>query len=300
MKACGRYPAEGYTVASNFPSDPAHKVGALLHHRACPISRRTENSIIMFQLGKDLTMQQYRKWRPIFVFSLLASLLGTSPAIAHNLWVVGNPDGKDEGMVHMYFEHHVGPGDGTYNEPITARGETWLRRGDGTSETLNMEEISQGGDKYFAGRIPGVSGSYAIDHTSLFGIYKGQLDFFHGAYLAVEDPGDLAGLADSLDLAVRIVPEWNEDGVLLRLMYFETPKPRADLVVFHGDGKEEKFKTNNKGEVALKVDAPGRYHVAAWVFEHDAAGAFENKAYKGLMHGTTLTLDIERLPEADR
>ena len=242
-------------------------------------------------------MNLHVKWRKISVLAVVLVVMGFTSATAHNLWVVANPEGTAKGTVHMYFEHHVGPGDGTYNDPILQRGETWLRAPDGGSEAVAMKEVAQGGLKYFKGGIDAASASYAVDHTSLFGIYKGQLDFFHGSCLVIEDPGDLAALADSPHLPVRIVPQWEEGGLLLRIMYFQTPSPDATLVVFDKTSGEQKFIADAKGEVHLPIDAPGRYHMAAWVFEHDAAGAFENEAYKGLMHGTTLTIDIKKLPE---
>ena len=79
---------------------------------------------------------------------------------------------------------------------------------------------------------------------------------------------------------------------MLKVMYFQHPSPNCDLIVLHASGNERKLRTDKKGEVFLEIASPEKYHLAAWVFEHGAAGEFEYEAYKGLMHGTTLTINL--------
>ena len=216
-----------------------------------------------------------------------------SPSYAHNLWIVGDADNKGVGTVHLYFEHHVGPGDGSYLGPIEKNGKTWVRRPDGKPELITLKMVTQGETKHLAGSSGDVkSGPYAIDHTNLYGIYHGRLDFFHGRYIEVKDRKSLEALAESPHLAVQIVPELKDDGLLLKVMYFSVPQPKAKMAVIGPDGVEQKFTANNKGELFVKTDKPGRYHISALVFENQAAGAFERQPFKGIMHGTTLSIKM--------
>jgi hypothetical protein len=211
---------------------------------------------------------------------------------AHNLWVVGNANNNGDGTVHLYFEHFVGPGDGAYNGPIKERGRTWFRAPDAKSRPVDMREVAVKDTKYLVGNTGPTTGSFAVDHTTLWGIYHGRLDFFHGRYIEATDTKGLGALAESPHLPVQIVPEWTEKGLLLRVMYFSNPRPRADLWVVKSDGTEESFTADNKGEFLLGPVAPGVYHINTRVNEKEAAGAFENEAYKGIIHGSTLTINL--------
>ena len=61
----------------------------------------------------------------------LLVMVFSAPSYAHNLWIVGDADDKGVGTVHLYFEHFVGPGDGSYLGPIEKNGKTWVRTPDG-------------------------------------------------------------------------------------------------------------------------------------------------------------------------
>jgi uncharacterized surface anchored protein len=56
--------------------------------------------------------------------------------------------------------------------------------------------------------------------------------------------------------------------------------------------KEKEMQTDGKGEVLIGKLKPGTYYFSTRIVEKDPAGAFENQAYKGLMHGSTLTLKL--------
>lgn len=226
------------------------------------------------------------------VSAILLFTLWTASLHAHNLWIVGDANNKKDGTVYLYFEHHVGPGDGSYNGPIEKRGKTWVRTPQGKSVPITMKEINVEDTKYLVGNTGVISGPFAIDHTSLYGIYHGRLDFFHGRYIEATDRESLAALAESPHLPVQIVPVWRGKGLLLRVMYFSNPRPRAKLMVIKPDGTEKEIVTDSKGEVLISTDKPGKYHISALVFENEAAGAFEYEAFKGIMHGTTLTIKL--------
>jgi len=223
----------------------------------------------------------------IVIFGLLFYVV---PLQAHNLWVLGDANKNGDGTVHLYFEHWVGPGDGAYNGPIIQRGKTWLRKPQGESIHITMKEVVEKNTKYLVGNSGIITESYAIDHTSLYGLYHGQLDFFHGRYIEVQNEKDMAVLAISPHLPVQIIPVWTEKGLLLRVMYFSVPYAKASIWVVKSDGTEENFTADNKGEFLLGPVKPGIYHVNTRILEKEPAGAFEYEAYKGVMHGSTLTL----------
>ncbi|WPD23348.1 MAG: hypothetical protein Q3M24_06380 [Candidatus Electrothrix aestuarii] len=230
---------------------------------------------------------------------ILYTVLAVLPVQAHNLWLIGDADGKGSGLVHLYFEHHIGPGDGAYNGPIVERGKTWLRRPDKDSHPVELKEITEGETKYLTGSTGPVSGSYALDHTSLYGIYAGRLDFFHGRFIKADTKEDLEKLAESSDVPVQIIPSWTDKGLMLQIKYFALPWARTPLWMMQpeekgedGKMKEKEMQTNSKGEVLIGKLKPGTYHFSTRIVEDDPAGAFENQAYKGLMHGSTLTLKL--------
>jgi len=228
-------------------------------------------------------------------FPALAVLLITLSAnvsTAHNLWIVGDVENKNAGGVHLYFEHHVGPGDGSYTGPIAERGKTWVRTPQGESTPITMKVVQEKNTKYLVGDAGISSGPYGVDHTSLYGVYHGRLDFFHGRYIKVTDRKSLADLAESPHLPFQLVPVWTPKGLLVRVVYFSQPYPRAKVMLVSADGTEKELKANNKGELLVPINKSGKYHLSSLAFETEAAGAFEYKAYKGIMHGTTLTIQL--------
>lgn len=235
------------------------------------------------------------KRRIVFLLVIVFLLLFYSKSsLAHNLWILGDANHNGDGAVHLYFEHHVGPGDGAYLGPIEERGKTWLRTPAGQAAPITLEAVREKGTKYLAGNTGKTTGPYAIDHTSLYGIYHGRLDFFHGRYIEATDTKSLAALSESPDLPVQIVPVVTEKGLLVRVLYFSTPQPGAGIWILEDDGAEESFTTNHKGELLIGPVDAGTHYISTRIIEKDPAGAFEYQAYKGIMHGSTLILKLKK------
>jgi hypothetical protein len=225
--------------------------------------------------------------------SLVFAVFAAQSVQAHNLWLVGDADGKSNGLVHLYFEHHIGPGDGAYNGPIVERGKTWLRRPDKEGQPVELKEITVEKNRYLTGSTGPVSGSYALDHVSLYGIYAGRLNFFHGRYIKADTKKELEKLAESPYVPVQIIPLWTADELVLQIRYFSTPLAKTSLWVMQPEEKEEKeIQTDVKGQVSIGKLEQGTYYFNTRIIEDDPAGAFENQAYKGLVHGSTLTLKL--------
>ena len=101
-------------------------------------------------------------------------------ARGHNLWVTA-----DGSRVQIVFEHSPNPGKGTYNATILRNGKTWARGIEsGKVSPVAIEEIGEPGSLSLAGSTV-VKGPRAIEHSCLFGIYRGRLDYFYGKFLDV-------------------------------------------------------------------------------------------------------------------
>ncbi len=232
----------------------------------------------------------------IIITGVILFLLFVSPCItslyAHNLWIIGDANNNGDGTIHLYFAHQVGPSNGEYLGPIVERGKTWYQAMHADPVRIELNEITENGLKYLKGNTGETKPSFSIDHNSLYGIYHGRLDFFYGRYIQVNKVEDFSAFAESPHLPFQIVPVWTEKGLLLRVMFFSNPYPRAEVYLLSPDGSEEKFKTNQRGEVLIPVKKTGNYHFSAFVYEHDAAGVFEYEAFKGIMYGSTLTINL--------
>ena len=229
------------------------------------------------------------------VFFLLIISSCITPLYAHNLWIIGDANKNGDGTVHLYFAHNVGPSDGNYIEPIAKRGKTWLQTINAEPNQIKLnDEVTENGLKYLKGDIGEIKPPFSLDHSSLYGIYHGRLDFFYGRYIQVNKAEELSGLAESPHMPFQIVPVGIENGLLLRVMFFSNPYPRSEVTLLSSDGTEKQFKTNQKGEVLIPINKIGTYHLCAYAFEHDAAGAFEYEAFKGIMYGSTLTINFSK------
>jgi|GEM_PF-2436644 len=246
--------------------------------------------------SKIFTLISRTKGLPFCLFFMIL-FFSISPVSAHNLWIVGDASKNGGNDVHLYFEHFVGPGDGAYLGPVQSRGKTWILTPDGKTESVDLAMVKKGDTQYLEGKAGDPDHGYALNHTSLYGIYHGRLDFFHGKYIDAVDSKNLVNLSKSCDIPFQIIPTLKDGGLLLQVIYFSTPLPRTKISMVKNNGKEEVLKTNNKGEVFFSPKKQGRYHFSALAFENEAAGVFENKAYKGIMHGTTL---IIKWPIPDR
>jgi len=230
------------------------------------------------------------------IFSICFVLAVASPLNAHNLWIVGDAEKNGNGAVHLYFEHHVGPGDGSFVGPILKHGKTWLNTLNSDPRNVELKEIIEGDLKYLGGTTGKIEPPFSLDHKSLYGIYHGRMDFFYGRYIQVSQIEELAGLAESPHLPFQIVPVWNKNKLSLRIMFFSNPYPRAKIYLLASDGTEKEFIADNKGEISIPGKPAEVYHFASYAFENDAAGVFEYDAFKGIMYGSTLILKLSSTP----
>nr|NJM04818.1 hypothetical protein [Desulfobacula sp.] len=148
----------------------------------------------------------------VALITTLLIIFYTTNAHAHNLWIIGNADNNEAGSVHLYFEHHVGPGDGAYLGPIEKHGKTWIGISKDNWTPLTMKKIIEKDKKYLAGNAGKTEGSFSIDHTSIYGIYHGRLDFFHGRYIQATDAKNCLNLPNRLTCRYKLCPNGQNRG----------------------------------------------------------------------------------------
>ncbi len=131
------------------------------------------------------------------VFFLLIASTCITPLYAHNLWIIGDANKNGDGTVHLYFAHHVGPSDEDYIGPIAKRGKTWLQTINAEPTQIKLNEATENGLKYLKGNIGEITPPFSLDHSSLYGIYHGRLDFFYGRYIQINKAEELSDLTES-------------------------------------------------------------------------------------------------------
>jgi hypothetical protein len=213
-----------------------------------------------------------------------------SHAKGHNLWVTvaHNPDGKD--TVNVYFEHAPKPGDGRYNDPIVARGRTWVRTAaDGEATAVTLEQVGEEGRRHLRG-FTETSPPRSVEHSCEWGIYRGQLDYFHGKHLDVASREQLEKLARAPRLPIDIVPHVEGERLRLQVLWQGKPFAKTGVHVWAPDGKEFSLTTDEEGVVSFQPRAVGQYAVRAGHTDAGLSGSYAGSEYRGVMHATTLTL----------
>lgn len=231
--------------------------------------------------------------RSAVVLSVVFVSAFTSVASAHNLYVLIEEQSDAADWVDVIFEHSPYPGKGTYNQPLIERGQTWVVALDGKTTTLpTLAEKKRLGKKFLQTRTES-AGPRAIVHSCKWGVYKGRLDYFHGKYLDVDSPEQLERVAVTEALPLDLVPKIDSSG--LEIAVVKDGKPVADgkIWMWSPDGKESQHPTDEKGRFRIEKPLDGTYSFAAIHTDPEPAGEFNGESYKGVMHGTTVSL---RLP----
>ena len=231
---------------------------------------------------------------------LSASLLGvlllaaSSPiASAHNLYVLVEEQSDSTDLVDVIFEHSPYPGKGTYNAPLIERGKTWVASPDGKTVALaTLQEKRRLGKKFLQTQTD-LKGPRAIIHSCQWGVYKGRLDYFHGKYLDVKNAEQLDRLAVTKALPLDLVPKLNAGALEVAVIKDGQPVANGKIWIWSPDGKETRQPTDDDGRFRIEKPLQGTYSFAAIHTDPDPDGEFQGESYKGVMHGTTVSL---RLP----
>jgi hypothetical protein len=228
--------------------------------------------------------------RRMMLFVTAALILQASIGSAHNLFVhlERQLDGPD--LIDVFFEHAPYPGDGKYNGPIIERGRTWVRTpGDEEPIAHSLAEITRRGKTFLQGATR-TKAPRSIEHSCKWGIYHGQLDYFHGKYLDVKTIEQARQLGRAPDLPLDLAPRLEDEGLSLQVLWQGKPCGGVTVFVWPPGGKEKKYKASEQGVVRLPKPKGGLYSFATVVTFKEKKGEFEGQPYQGIMHGVTLTM----------
>jgi hypothetical protein len=206
-------------------------------------------------------------------------------AQGHNLWITGQ--GK---TVRIVFEHSPQPGKGNYNAEILRNGKTWVRTVDHKEATpVTIEETGQPGSLWLAGSTE-ATGPRVIEHSCVFGIYRGRLDYFYGKFLDVGQSEQVESLGRATRLPLDIVPALKGDALELRVLWEGRLLTDYRFGVMTPSGEEISLRTNDEGIIEFEPIQPGIYGFWAIRLEDETKGVYDGEDYMGTMHGSTLSL----------
>ncbi len=228
---------------------------------------------------------------------ITATVLGVTIATcgtaqAHNLFVLIEPQIEGPDLVDVIFEHFPYPGEGTYNQPHLDRGRTWVQAlGAQKKITLELAEQTRLGKKFLQTKTDS-QGPRAIVHSCKWGVYKGRLDYFHGKYLDVTSKDEAAKLARTPELPLDLVPSFEGDTLKITVQFNEKPLAKTRVSVWLPGGKETKQTTDEAGAITVSAPKNGTWSFSAVHTLTGPAGEFNGESYKGVMHGTTVSLKL--------
>ena len=229
----------------------------------------------------------------VLLLGVIVAAFSTATASAHNLYVLIEeiPDSADS--VDVIFEHSPYPGKGTYNGPLIERGKTWVASLDGKTTPLpNLKEKRRLGKKFLQTQTE-TEGPRAVIHSCQWGVYKGRLDYFHGKYLDVDSTDQLNRLAATEVLPLDLVPKIEGGTLEVAVVKDGQPVANGKIWIWSPDGKETQHPTDDQGRFRIEKPLDGTYSFAAIHTDPEPEGDFQGEPYKGVMHGTTVSL---RLP----
>lgn len=225
--------------------------------------------------------------------SVVALLITSQTVEAHNLFVLIESQASGDDLVDVIFEHFPYPGKGTYNQPHLDRGKTWVQQlGSADKIQLKLTEQTRLGKKFLQTKTD-TKQPRAIVHTCKWGVYNGRLDFFHGKYLDVRSRKEAAEVARTPDLPLDLVPSFQGDKLVITVLYQGKALGKTNVSIWAPGSKETKQKTDANGTITVASPKQGTWSFATAHTLKDPSGEFQGEAYKGVMHGSSVSL---RLP----
>jgi hypothetical protein len=152
-----------------------------------------------------------------------------------------------------------------------------------------LTEAGQPGSRFLAGSTQ-LAGARVIEHSCLFGIYQGRLDFFYGKFLDVGNAEQLESLGQAPKLPLDIVPHLKGTALELKVLW------QGELLRNHRSGvvtpvgEEISLQANSEGIITFKPTQPGIYRFWVIRLDDESKGEYQGDKYSGTMHGTTLSL----------
>lgn len=161
--------------------------------------------------------------------------------------------------------------------------------GDTKASPVSLSEVREAGARLLEGSTQ-TTGARVIEHSCLFGIYRGRLDFFYGKYLDIETSGQLEALGRAPEFLLDIVPRLNQMMLKLNVLWKGESLQSYRFGVVTPAEQEISLQADREGIVTFRPTEPGIY--GFWVIRLDdgVAGEYQGEQYSGTMHGSTLSL----------
>lgn len=234
----------------------------------------------------------------LFASSAAAWLLLALPAQAHFVWVLVQNNSSGQPQAKVFFSELAEEDDETLLDKI-AQTKVSARSISDVKQLKLTKQTAKGGGAWVGDLPEGTSG--ALSATCNYGVLdkRGQIFLlqYYAKFLDAAHPGFKAFARDEA-LTLDVVPGAAAgDKRPLTILFQGKPASGSEVVVLDPSGKEEKLKTNDKGEVEISGGTKGVYSIRA-KFEVEKAGSESGKEYKKVVHYCTLALRTAEGKEA--
>lgn len=206
---------------------------------------------------------------------------------AHFLWLKSETqDGKPQAV--LFFGESAQ--DEAHHFPDKLDGtKIWRRGTDGKRTEVAATKVDNDDRVAYVGPLP--SDELCVLETSAqYGLYSNWLLTYYTKHVYATANDQLAGAGASPELKMDIVPQAEDDLLVLTVLWDGKPRADVDVSVKVADGDAKELKTDEKGQVTLKPAGEGLVAVVANFVDETAKGDFNGKSYAAVASYATLTL----------
>jgi hypothetical protein len=204
----------------------------------------------------------------------------------HFLWLKTlDQDGKP----HAYVLFGETPADEAYHMPeALLKTKVWRRTKDEKRDELAPKSLET---EVRVGLIAPLKsdGPCVLEATQTYGIYHRALLTYYAKHVQSTTPDELNAAGPSVAHKLDIVPRLLNDQLRLTVTWVGKPLEGAEVAIRVGDEDAIDKKTDKQGHVELELQGDGLVSVLANHVEKEAAGEYEGKEYKSVMHYASLT-----------
>ncbi|MEM7312483.1 MAG: hypothetical protein AAF497_04960 [Planctomycetota bacterium] len=132
----------------------------------------------------------------------------------------------------------------------------------------------------------------SISTTCTYGNYHGTLLTYYTKAIHTVDPGNLAKVATDKKQLLDIVPSYSEGGYEFTVLWKGKSLKDAELTVTDSEGEESTLYADKNGRAKFAPQNSGIHGVLSHYEEEGVKGKYEDEAYNGAHHYTTLTVPM--------
>ena len=225
-----------------------------------------------------------------FVCGVAAVLLGLTlgaGAEAHFLWLKSEAqDGKPQAV--LFFGESAQ--DEAHHFPDKLDGtKIWRRAADGKRTEVAATKVDNDDRVAYVGQLASDE-PCVLETSAQYGLYSNWLLTYYTKHVHASANDQLAGAGASPELKMDIVPQAEDDSLVLTVLWDGKPRADVGVSVKVADGDAKELKTDEKGQVTLKPAGEGLVAVVANFVDETAKGDFNGKPYAAVASYATLTL----------